>query len=186
MSDYRNRHAAILHPPSPGCYPRDSGNAVEPSCRDLSAHDVVPYSRLMLTVERVAHLRRVELFAATPDRVLAGVATVLDEVTFAAGEVLISAGAIEDWLFIVVSGAVEVVRSDRTVRLSAGAVVGELAVLDRQERTATVTAVEPTLAFRLTKPAFDDALRARPEIALGVIAELVRRIRETHVRPTPR
>jgi CRP-like cAMP-binding protein len=135
---------------------------------------------MLLTIERVSYLRHVDLFAATPDAVLAGVAGALEEISFETGEVLIEAGALEDWLFVVVDGEVEVVRPDRVVRLGAGSVVGELAVLDPQERTATVTAVEPTLTFRLGKPAFDEALRDRPEIAMGVITELVRRLREAH------
>lgn len=135
---------------------------------------------MLLTVERVAHLRRVGLFAATPDAVLAGLARAAEEVTFEADEVLISAGAVEDWLFLVISGEVEVVRPDRAVRLGPGSVVGELAVLDPEERTATVTALAATHTFRLDKPAFDAALHDRPEIALAVITELVRRVRERH------
>lgn len=124
------------------------------------------------------------MFAATPDAVLAGLAGAAREVTFEPGEVLISAGAVEDWLFVIVSGEVEVVRPDHVVRLGPGSVVGELAVLDPEQRTATVTAVATTLTFRLDKPAFDAALQDRPEIAQGVITELVRRVRERH-EPQP-
>lgn len=138
---------------------------------------------MLLTVERVAHLRHVSLFSATPDHVLAGVATALDEVEFAAGEVLMRAGDVEDWLFVVVQGEVDVRRPDRRVTLGPGSVVGELAVLDPRPRTATVTAVTPVIAFRLSKPAFDEAVRTRPEVALGVISELVGRLRETHEAP---
>jgi CRP-like cAMP-binding protein len=56
--------------------------------------------------------------------------------------------------------------------------VGELAVLEPEPRTATVTALTDVHAFRLSKVDFDEALRTRPEIAAGVIAELVRRLRE--------
>jgi len=135
---------------------------------------------MLLTIERVSYLRHVDLFAATPDAVLAGVAGALEEISFDPGDVLIEVGALEDWLFVIVDGEVEVVRPDRVVRLGPGAVVGELAVLDPQERAATVTAVAPTFTFRLDKPAFDEALRDRPEIAMGVITELVRRLREAH------
>lgn len=138
---------------------------------------------MLLTVERVALLRRVELFAGSPDRVLAGVASVLDEVAFAAGEVLMEEGAVEDWLFVIVEGEVEVTRSDRRVTLGAGSVVGELAVLDPQPRSATVTAASPVLAFRLRREAFREAVESRPEVAMGVITELVRRLREPHERP---
>ena len=56
--------------------------------------------------------------------------------------------------------------------------MGELAVLDPQPRTATVVARTPALLFRLRKPAFDEVMAARPEIAQGVVHELVRRLRE--------
>ena len=55
--------------------------------------------------------------------------------------------------------------------------MGELAVLAGEERVVTVTALTDVQAFRLRKVDFDEALRTRPEIAAGVIAELVRRLR---------
>ncbi|MGH3506567.1 MAG: cyclic nucleotide-binding domain-containing protein [Nocardioidaceae bacterium] len=138
---------------------------------------------MLLTVERVAVLRHVDLFAATPDRVLAGVARVIDEVEFPAGATIMTQGALEDWMFIVVHGELHVSRPDREVTLGAGSVVGELAVLDPQPRSATVTALTPVRLFRLRKDAFDGALESRPEVARGIIVELVRRLRETHQPP---
>ena len=143
------------------------------------------YARPVLTVERVSLLRSVALFAQTPDRVLAGVASALEEVGFAAGEDLMRVGAVEDWLFVVVEGDVEVVRPDRRLTLGPGSVVGELAVLDPEPRSATVTARGPVVAFRLTRDAFDEAVRSRPEVAIGVITELVRRLRAPHDPPAP-
>jgi len=138
---------------------------------------------VLLAVERVALLRHVDLFAQTPGRVLAGIARVLEEVEYPEGTVLIEAGAIEDWLFVIVEGEVEVGRSDRRVTMGAGSVVGELAVLDPQPRSATVTAVDQVLAFRLRREAFQEAVESQPEIAMGVITELVRRLREPRERP---
>jgi len=136
-------------------------------------------------VERVAVLRRVALFSETPDRALAGVAQVLTEVELAAGTEVMEEGAVEDWLYVVVDGELEVVREDRRVVLGPGAVVGELAVLDPMPRSATVRALTDCLLFRLDKTAFDEALDTRPEVARGVIRELVRRLREPHERPGP-
>ena len=133
---------------------------------------------MLLTIERVVLLKRVSLFERTPDRVLAGLARTLVEEEFAAGTDLIVEGAVEDWLFVLIDGSVRVMRSDRVVDLEAGQVVGELAVLEPEPRTATVTALTDVHAFRLRKVDFDEALRTRPEIAAGVIAELVRRLRE--------
>jgi CRP/FNR family transcriptional regulator, cyclic AMP receptor protein len=133
---------------------------------------------VLLTIERVALLRRVDLFADTPDRVLAGVARVLEEVEVAAGATLIEAGAVEDWMFVVADGELEVVRDGHRIAVPAGGVVGELAVLDPQPRTADVIARGPALVFRLRKAAFDEVMATRPEIARGVVRELVRRLRE--------
>jgi CRP-like cAMP-binding protein len=133
---------------------------------------------VLLTIERVVLLKQVSLFERTPDRVLAGLARTLVEEEFAAGTELIVEGAVEDWLFVLIDGSVRVIRSDRVVDLEAGQVVGELAVLEPEPRTATVTALTDVHAFRLSKVDFDEALRTRPEIAAGVIAELVRRLRE--------
>ena len=138
---------------------------------------------MLLAVERVALLRHVDLFAQTPGRVLAGIARVLEEVEYSEDAVLMETGAVEDWLFVIVEGEVEVGRSDRRVTMGAGSVVGELAVLDPQPRSATVTAVDQVLAFRLRREAFQEAVESQPEIAMGVITELVRRLREPRERP---
>lgn len=59
-------------------------------------------------------LRRAGLFATTPGRVLAGLASRLEEVSFTAGQRLITAGATEEWLLVLVEGEVEIVRPDRS------------------------------------------------------------------------
>src|SRR3954452_14518636 len=97
--------------------------------------------KMLLAVERVVALRKVELFSNTPGRVLAGLAHVLEEVEFAVGEELMTAGTVEDWLFVVVDGEVEVVRADRWIRLGPGSVVGEMGVIDPQPRSATIVAL---------------------------------------------
>lgn len=128
-------------------------------------------------VERVAALHRVDLFARVPGRVLAAVADATTEVIAAAGDVLIQEGAVEAHLFAIVLGRVRVHRGDQTlVELGAGRTVGELAALVPQPRTASVTALEPTLALRLDKAVLDELLADWPELAHGVIEALVARL----------
>ena len=138
---------------------------------------------MLITVERVALLKRVALFSATPDRALAGLAQVVTEVDVPAGDTVMLEGDVEDWLYVVIDGELEVHREDRRVTVAAGEVVGELAVLDPMPRSATVVALTDCLLFRLDKAAFYDAVALRPEIARGVIVELVRRLREPHEPP---
>jgi CRP-like cAMP-binding protein len=129
-------------------------------------------------VERVAALHRVELFERVPGRVLAAVAEAAEEVRASPGEVLMEEGAIEAHLYAVVDGRVRVHRGDHTlVELGRGATVGELAALVPGPRTATATAVEPTHVLRVDKGVLDDLLANWPELAHGVIAALVSRLR---------
>jgi CRP-like cAMP-binding protein len=129
-------------------------------------------------VERVAALHRVDLFAGVPGRVLAAVADGATEVHAEPGDVLIEEGAVEAHLFAVVEGRVRVHRGDQTlVELGPSTTVGELAALVPQPRTASVTALEPTLALRLDKAVLDDLLILWPELAHGVIGALVGRLR---------
>src|SRR5436190_20407661 len=131
-------------------------------------------------VERVAALHRVQLFSGIPGRVLAAVAEAAVEKRLSPEEVLMDEGAVEAHLYAIVEGRVRVHRGDRAlVELGPGATVGELAVLMPAPRTATVTALEPTLVLRVDQAVLDELLGDWPELAHGVIAELVSRLRAT-------
>jgi len=129
-------------------------------------------------VERVAALHRVQMFAGIPGRVLAAVAEAAVEERAAQGELLMEEGAVEAHLYAIVEGRVRVHRGGRTLdELGPGATVGELAVLAPAPRSASVTALEPTLVLRVDQLVFDELLVEWPELAHGVIEDLVSRIR---------
>lgn len=89
-------------------------------------------------------------------------------------------GAVEAHLYAMVDGRVRIHRGNRTVvELGPGATVGELAVLVPAPRTASVTAIAPTHVLRVDKAILDELLVDWPELAHGVIAELVSRLRAT-------
>lgn len=137
-------------------------------------------------VARVAALHRVDLFAGVPGRVLVAVAESSDEMRVDAGATIIEEGAVEDHLFVVVDGRVRVHRGGTTlVELGTGAIVGELAVLVPEARAATVTALEPTHLLTVRKPVLDELLLDWPELANGVIASLVARLRAAAVHAAP-
>jgi CRP/FNR family transcriptional regulator, cyclic AMP receptor protein len=129
-------------------------------------------------VERVAALHRVQMFAGIPGRVLAAVAEAAVEERVSPGDVLMEEGAVEAHLYAIVEGRVRVHCGDRVLgELGPGATVGELAVLAPAPRSASVTALEPTLVLRVDQLVFDELLVEWPELAHGVIEELVSRLR---------
>lgn len=133
----------------------------------------------MLTVEKVAYLSRVDIFAGTPEYILAAVARIAESVEVAQGETFITEGAVEDSMYIIVEGRVRVHSKDQSIiDLGPGDSVGELTVLDPEPRAASVTALTPLFLFRIGKNSFDEVMANWPEIAQGVIRALVRRVRE--------
>jgi len=134
---------------------------------------------MLLTIEKVAILQGIEIFAGTPGALLAAVAQIVEEVELAPNASLITEGEVEDCLYIIVEGRVRVHSKGQTLTvLGAGRSVGELAVLDPEPRSASVTAVDYTRAFRIAKEPFEEVMARRPEIAQSVMRALVRRIRE--------
>jgi len=131
----------------------------------------------LITIERVAILQRVGLFSGVPGNKLVAVARLLEEVRVAPGDTIIERGAVEDWLFVIADGSVRVHVDDHTIVASGPcAVVGELAVLAPAARSASVTALEPSLLLRLRRGPFEELLDDRPEIARAVVSTLARQL----------
>ena len=134
---------------------------------------------MLLTIERVAQLKSIDIFAGTPDHILASVAGIIEEVDLLPGETLIQEGDPGNCLYIVIEGEVHVHSHGRSIlTLGPGKTVGELALLDPQPRSASVSAVHDAFLFRIAKEPFDEVMADRPEIAQGIIRALTRRIRE--------
>jgi CRP/FNR family transcriptional regulator, cyclic AMP receptor protein len=132
----------------------------------------------MTLVERVAALHRVDLFAGVPGRVLAAVAATAEEMEVEPETTFIEHGEFEDCLYVIAGGRVRVHRGELVLNeLGPGTSVGELAVLVPEARSASVTALEPTLLLKVGKPVLDELLVDRPELATHVIAALVGRLR---------
>lgn len=135
----------------------------------------------MLIIERVVALGAATVFAELPDHVLARVASVVREVTAETDEIIIQQGRQESWMFVLVDGAASVaVDGSAVATLGPGAMIGELAALDPEPRSATVTTTEPSLLFRIDHDALLDVMVDQPELSQAVIAMLVRRLRDTN------
>lgn len=135
----------------------------------------------MLIIERVVALGAAAVFSELPDHVLARVASVVREVTVETGEVIIQQGDQESWMFVLVDGAAAVVVDGSSVAtLGPGAMIGELAALDPEPRSATVTATAPSLLFRIDHDALLEVMVDQPELSQAIIAMLVRRLRDTN------
>ncbi|MGH2785390.1 MAG: cyclic nucleotide-binding domain-containing protein [Actinomycetota bacterium] len=107
----------------------------------------------------IADLRAMAPFAALDDadagRLLGGASWV----TFDPGERIVKQGDDADAFYVIASGQVDVIENRRRVgRLGAGDYFGEIALLTREPRTATVRAATPVRVLELERKAFDRVL----------------------------
>jgi len=149
------------------------------------SRDVAGGERVLSTIEKVVVLKGVSLFSETPDEVLADVAALLEEVEVDAGTVVFRKGDVGSALYVVVEGHVRVTSQDRVlVELGPRDIFGEMAALDTEPRSATVTALEPTSMFRLEQEALYELMADRIEVVRGVIRILCGRLRTVTDRET--
>jgi hypothetical protein len=145
----------------------------------LSANGKQGEATMLSTVERVMILKGASMFAGTPDDALAEVAALLHEVDAGAGETLFVKGELGDCLYVIVSGRVRIHDGARTLNdLAEGDAFGEMALLDPEPRLASARVVEQARLLRLNREPFFDLMEAHPEVSIGIIHMLTRRLRE--------
>ena len=136
----------------------------------------------------VALLAGHEWFAGLDDAELAGLAEKAETVYWEQGDVVFEEGERGNECFVLHSGAVKILRrfpDGRRItlaRLGPGSVVGELALFNGERRSATVEALEPTLAVSLAGDDVMGILRRDPEAAISVAVGLADRLRAANER----
>lgn len=128
----------------------------------------------VVPVRELGLLRSLPFFAPLPLSALEQIACRMQPVVFEPGDELTHQGDPGDCFYLIDDGAVEVVR-DGVLVASVGPAssVGEIALLRRVPRTATVRATRPTRAFALTGPDFVAAVTASP-LSAAAADEVVR------------
>ena len=130
-------------------------------------------------------LKEVPLFNLLDDHERTELAAQLDVVRFAAGESIYNYGDPGDAIFVISSGEAEVFfKNDTGERIvlevaTRGDFFGELSMLDRGTRSASVLAIKDTDALRLDRRDLEKFLQLRPQAAMDLLAAMGRRHRET-------
>ena len=135
---------------------------------------------MTLTRDRKADLlSAARLFDGVDAEGMDRIAEVAVEVEFPAEHVIARQGDIGTGFFVVVSGAVRVVRDgDVIARLGPGDFFGELSVLDGLPRLAQVIADGPTTCLALATWDFESVLLGEPRVTLAILRGVARRLRD--------
>ena len=125
------------------------------------------------------HLARVPMFSACAKKELEQVARMSEELDVPDGEVLVKEGMPGRDFFVIVDGKAKVTRKGRDIAMLGPAdFFGELALLDRAPRNATVTAAGSLRVFVLTQQSFHSLLATIPSLANKVMVGMARRLHE--------
>lgn len=135
----------------------------------------------MSPIERVLALRKIPLFAELSPADLQSVAAIAEERTYADGDVIAGEGEVGDELHLVTDGTVHVVRgtggaTSPVARRGPGDVVGEMSIITRTPRIASLVAEGDVRTLRIGHREFESMIRERPEVSLAVMRVLAERL----------
>jgi|SRR5919108_1305800 CRP-like cAMP-binding protein len=128
---------------------------------------------------RLRELAQLAPFAACSRRELAEINRLSDDVECPEGTRLMREGAAGRECFVIADGeAVVTIGGEEIARLGRGDIVGEMAILDRSPRSATVVATSPLRAVVMTNLQFSAVADLCPSVARQVMGTLAQRLRE--------
>lgn len=130
---------------------------------------------------KIALIKNIPLFARLSRKELEQVAALADEIDFPAGKTIIREGERGREFFVLLDGGADVIRGgQRIAHLAKGDFVGEIAVIARIPRTATVKTTDPTRALVVTDQALRGLLRKMPDMQLKVLQAVAERLVASH------
>ena len=124
-------------------------------------------------------LKAVPLFSELSDRDLRNLAQSMHEKRYEAGQEIVTQGESGIGFFVILEGTARVsVGGEEKRTLRAGDYFGELALLENEIRSASITADEGLVCVGMTAWHFRPFIRDHPDIAWTLLKELARRLRQ--------
>jgi CRP/FNR family transcriptional regulator, cyclic AMP receptor protein len=132
---------------------------------------------------KLDHLAQVRLFRACSRKELTTIGRASDEVRVSAGKTIVEEGQTGHEFFLILEGNASVTRNGRKVAtLGPGDYFGELALLDRGPRNATVKADGDMEILVLGQREFSGVLDEVPTIAHKLLSSMATRLREADAK----
>jgi CRP/FNR family cyclic AMP-dependent transcriptional regulator len=131
----------------------------------------------------IEHLQQVPLFAACSRKDLQLVARRAEDVKVPAGKALVSEGETGQEFFVIIEGTARVTRQGRKIAtIGPGQAFGELALLDKAPRNASVVADTDMELVVLGQREFAGIIDDVPGFARKLLAGMAHRLREADAR----
>ncbi len=137
-------------------------------------------------IDKIQFLRQVALFRSLTDKTLLDLSAITIEQTIPAKTTVFKEGDKGDALFIIKAGKVNVLKRNSAgidsvlVSLGKGAVIGDMAIIDEQPRSASIATIQETTFLIITKDDFRNLLGEIPEISFQILKLTTERLRATN------
>lgn len=132
----------------------------------------------LLLIEKVLLLKSLSIFSETPETILAELAPLMQEEEAEEGTLIFEEGEPGDCMYIIFNGEIEIHKGKTSLAiLQAKEVFGELSLLDAETRSASATAKTDCFLFKIDQEPFYELIESRPEVAMGFIKILCKRLR---------
>jgi len=106
------------------------------------------------------------------------------EMSYKAGDTIVAEGTTGVGFFLILDGKAEVRKKGKVLAtLSKGQFFGEMSLIDDLPRSADVVAIQPAKCWAITSWSFAALIKVRPELALGMLKEVVKRLRVAQSSP---
>lgn len=129
---------------------------------------------------KVDLIKGVPLFKSAKRSELEQIASIADEIDLPAGKTIITEGDTGREFIVLIDGTADVERGGKKIdEIGPGDFVGEIALISKTPRNATVTTTSPVRALVITDRAFRKLLDDSPEIQIGVLLALAERLAPT-------
>lgn len=128
-------------------------------------------------------IRGVPLFAETDEAFLDRLAEEFSSRTYASGDLIAEEGERGQTFFVIESGEATVLVDGNEVRkLGPGDSFGEMALIDKSARSATVRAETEVHGYQLPVFSFRPIVESRPEMVWALLEALAQRVRDAESR----
>ena len=127
--------------------------------------------------QKIDLIRKVPLFARCSRAELKEIALLADEIDLHEGKEMTREGAPGREFFVLLDGTADVKKKSRRVNtLGPGDFFGEIALVSREPRTATVIATSPVRALVITDRSFRRLLDDAPQVQTKVMEAMAQRL----------
>ncbi len=140
---------------------------------------------MLSLMDKILFLKRTTAFSGMSHEQLQIMSSITTEEEYAPGEIIFYENEPGDAMYIIISGEIQIIEgidSNRVIlaTMEKGDLLGELAVLDDEFRSASAKAVDDVLLLSIKKEEFRELIREYPDLSFEIFKVLNQRIRNVN------